>query len=208
MSDLDIVKETENYRVRLELEDYAEKPYNEGATPILSREFRSYGYNRWEAFNKQAEGLAETLNEIHRIFEDEEEIIERFVRIFLGAYSVEFQSSENCRYVAFDTAEWREEVGLTDEYLAKVGPDVLDPAKLSEGCLTEVIAWANGEVYGYIVEKKFETVKTFIDPVTRVEEREVEDEEWIEVEYGSCWGFYGYDYAKEAALEALENYES
>lgn len=202
MDDYNIVKENDNYRVRLEHDESGQKPYDEGATPILSREFRSYGSRRWEAVNDAGEDFTGILNEIYQRFEDEEAIIERFAKIFLGAYSVEFDSSENNRYVSFDTAEWREKVGLTDEWLSTSD---LDRTKLAEGSLTEIISWANGEVYGYIVEKKFSTVTTYIDPESGEEVREEEDEEWIEVEDGSCWGFYGYDYAKEEAEGAFDS---
>ena len=193
MEYLDIVKENDTYRVRLEREDYAEKPYDDGATPILSREHR---YGRWEAVNSQAEEFTGLLNELYDRFE--EDVIERFIRIFLGAYSVEWDSSSNCRYLAFDTTAWREHHGLTDEYMS--GVDAIDPTKLAEGSLEEIIAWADGEVYGYILEKK--------KPWTKVYEDEDEDEagfDWEVVE--SCWGFYGEKYAREEAESVFDAHQ-
>jgi hypothetical protein len=207
VSDLDIIGETDTYRVRLELDEYPEKPYDEGATPILSREFRGYGA-RWEAFNEAGEDYAYILNRVRdEVPGDEEENIERFLRIFHGAYSVTFDSSEYNRYVSFDTAEWREKMGLTDEYMESVGKDTLDPSKLSEGSLTEVLAWAEGDVYGIIEEKKLnrksETVYT--NPATGEEVRTEEtDEEVWEVEE-SVWGYYGRKYAEEEAKSIFEN---
>jgi len=49
--------------------------------------------------------------------------------------------------------------------------------KCLESEITEYDTYLRGEVYGYIIEK---------------------DEE----EVGSCWGMYGYDYCKEAAIDA------
>lgn len=57
--------------------------------------------------------------------------------------------------------------------------------------------WAFGDVYGYIVEAR----------VSDVEDDEDEDA-WEEITDGSCWGYYGDDFAKsgleEAALAAAD----
>jgi hypothetical protein len=61
------------------------------------------------------------------------------------------------------------------------------------------VAWANGEVYGYIIEKKVRWEKSYAD-------EEFDDEEgvdWVQVE--SCWGYHGRDWAEEAAKEALKD---
>lgn len=201
MTDLDIVKENDNFRARLEYDESGEKPYDEGATPILSREFRSYG-SRFEAVNDQADGFESLIGEVYNACpnNDPEEFVTRFLRIFVGSYSVEWDSSDNCRYVAFDTPEWREKVGLTDEYLDKVGTDVLDRSKLAEGSLSEILAWANGEVFGFIVEKRTKGWVVFED-----EDREDEAfQRWEEVD--ACWGFFGRESAVEAAVESFDHY--
>ncbi|QFG12780.1 hypothetical protein PBI_MIMI_307 [Arthrobacter phage Mimi] len=203
----DIVKENDNYRVKLVLDEYPEKPYDEGATPILSREFRGYG-STWEEFNDAADGFAALLNRVwNEVPGDGEENIERYLRIFHGAYSVTWDSSEYNRYVSFDTAEWREKVGLTDEYMEKVGKDTLDPSTLSEGSLKEVIAWAEGEVYGIIEERKLNrtVTKVYKDPKTgeEVKREESEGEYWETEE--AVWGYYGRDYAEEEAKSIFEN---
>jgi hypothetical protein len=194
---LDIVEENDNYRVRLAYDDSGEKPYDEGGVPILSREFRGM---RFEAVNDQANEYESVINELWDRYD--EETIERFLRIFLGATSVIFNSSENQRYLAFDTAEWREKMGLTDEYLeAHKGEHDFD--NLAKGTMDEYMAWANGEVYGYIVEKKFTTQTKYIDPVTEELVNVEDDEEWVPVEDGSVWGFFGREWAEQAAREAL-----
>lgn len=196
MSDYsETVEENDNYRVRLEIDDSGEKPYDEGAVPILSRPFR---YGNWEAVNDAADEFTGLLNALYERFEEEQ--IERFLRIFLGAYSVRWESSENCRYVAFDTAAWREKVGLSDEWLDH---HEMDRDALAEGSLSEVISWANGEVYGYIVERKLTTYTTYKDAETGETVKEVESEEWDQID--SCWGFYGHEYAEQEAKQALKN---
>ena len=53
----------------------------------------------------------------------------------------------------------------------------------------EIEAWADNEVYGFVVEKKhrFKLHKEYIDEDK--EDEDTEDEEWEETD--SCWGFYG-----------------
>jgi len=197
---METLKENDNFRVRLVNDESGEKPYDEGAVPILSREFRDYR-GRFEAVNAQAEDLEEVITDAFNRLNRDSDVLARYLRIFYGAYSVMEDSSDNCAYLAFDTAAWRTEHELTDEYL-DAHTDVLDRKTLAQGSLNEVMAWANGEVYGYIVEKKFQTFTRYIDPVTGLEVRDEDGEEWIESD--SCWGFYGYDVAKEAAEEAFE----
>jgi hypothetical protein len=194
MSEHYMVEENDNYRVYLEADDSGEKPYDEGAVPILSREFRGYGA-RWEAVNDAADEYTGLLNALEERFNEDE--IERFLRIFLGAYSVKWNSSDNCRYLAFDTAAWREHVGLTDEWLAL--PES-DPTELAAGSLSEIMAWANGDVWGYVLEKRTKGWVVF-------EEEDREDEafeRWETVD--SCWGFYGHEYATEEAKSIFESY--
>lgn len=195
---LDIVEENDNYRVRLEYDDSGEKPYDDGGVPIVSREFRG---TYFEAVNNQADEFTGLINALWDRFD--EDTIERFLKIFLGSTSVIFESSENQRYLAFDTAAWREKMGLTDEYLeAHKGEHDFD--NLAKGTMDEYLAWANGDVYGYIVEKKFTTQTKYIDPVTEELVSVEDDSEWVKVQDGSCWGLYGRDWAEQAAKEALK----
>lgn len=55
--------------------------------------------------------------------------------------------------------------------------------------------WAEGNVYGYEVERKRTGQKVYDDGIT------IEFSEWDEVD--SCWGYVGDEWAKENALEAL-----
>lgn len=55
--------------------------------------------------------------------------------------------------------------------------------------------WAEGNVYGYEVERKLTGKKVYADG------SEFGFEEWAEVD--SCWGFVGDKWAEENALEAL-----
>lgn len=199
---METLKENENYRVRIVSDESGEKPYDEGSVPILYRAFRSYRME-WVAFNDQAEEYAAKVTEVYRRFDGEEGTVERYLRIFHGAYSVAFDSSENNRYLAFDTAAWRESVGITDEWLDRDSDIKLDRQKLADGSLTEVMAWANGEVYGYVLEARREYAPVYRTHDGTVAEYGESIYEWQEVD--SCYGFYGWDSVKEAAEEAFDN---
>lgn len=197
---METVKENENYRVRIVSDDSGEKPYDEGATPILSREFGSYRME-WKAFNAQGEPYADAVTEVYRRFDGgRDDTVARYLRIFHGAYSVAYDSSQYQQYLAFDTAAWRESVGFTDEFLESATGD---NSKIADGSLTEVISWANGEVYGYVLERRVKSVTHRTDYATGRELAPVEVDEWYEVD--SCYGFYGWDSVKEAAEEAFDN---
>lgn len=73
---------------------------------------------------------------------------------------------------------------------------VKDPAAYLE-CEARVYRqWADGETYGYIVEKNTEW--------TRKDGADGAMSTWEEVD--SCWGYIGYEDAKEVAEEALKNW--
>lgn len=203
---METLKENENYRVRIVSDDSGEKPYDEGSVPILSRDF-SYYRGEFEAVNEQGKQYEDVVTEAWNRFNRDGDLLARFLRIFYGAYSVMEDSSQYNAYLAFDTAAWRESVGLTDEFLES-GPDAdtFDRSKIAEGSLKEIMAWANGEVYGYVLERRFQTVTRYIDPVSGVDVREVEASDvWEEID--SCYGFYGWDAVKEAAEEAFQRFE-
>lgn len=198
--DVDVVEERDGYRVRLEYEDSPDKPYDDGAVPILTVE----RFMQVEAFNSQAEEYVHAVTEI--LDNHGWDTLERFVKIFYGAVKMQRWYSDGMEgyYVAFDTAAWREKVGAPEDRLK------------DEDYLSEVRAWAEGEVYGYIVEKNLHYTKTYAeDP-----EYNEEGEDWVEVqETGfvsdgkggwrkitmpiACWGFYGREWAEESAREAL-----
>lgn len=180
VDDLDIIAERDGMRVRLEYDDSPEQPYDDGATPILTLERSGYGGYRVAAFNSQAEPYVSAVAEV--LDRHDMETVERFVKIFYGAVKLDSWYSDGLRgyYVAFDTADWREKVGAPVDRLA------------AEDYLSEVRAWAEGDVYGYIVERRY------------AEDGYEDEDSWEAVADGSCWGFYGRQWAEQAAREALE----
>lgn len=190
--DLDIIEERDGFRVRLEYDDSPEQPYDDGATPIFTIEPSNYG-QRVEAFNRQAEPYVNIVSEVVSRFGLEG--LERFARIFYGAVNFDDWYSDGIRghYVAFDTEEWRADMGITDTERLK-----------AENYLSEVRAWAEGDVYGYIVEREVSFEKKYFNAEGEdLEDLEDSGTEWVEVEDGSCWGHYGREWAEQAAREAL-----
>jgi hypothetical protein len=115
---------------------------------------------------------------------DAVEIFTRWARIFHGAV-VEYHAPH-------DGAEalW---------YLMPDGiAQVPDPVAAIRGEIDEYMAWARGEVYGYVIEKAVTW-----QPVDPGDDVTLPDEHtsWVEVNDGSCWGLIGYDYAETEARE-------
>lgn len=188
-----ILETRENFRVKLVADEDALFPENAGATPVLQLDYMGYGSYRAEALNDQA---AEFLDAFQRFCGEYSsvrkplEVFERYLKIFYGTVKVQTWNIGITRefgYMAFDTAEWRETVGAPLESLK------------DEDYLTEVRAWADGDVWGYVVERQLNYTKTYAEDPDLTEE----DSEWLEVAGGSCWGFYGREWAEESALQAL-----
>lgn len=86
-----------------------------------------------------------------------------------------------------------------------------DTAEMWEGIeLEKVIAsyvetlgqWMNGEVYGYVVERKVRVSKTTYYNEDRYKTKD--SWEWVEDDDDcGCWGLIGYEWAEQAAKEAL-----
>jgi hypothetical protein len=201
---METLKENENFRVRLVNDESGDKPYDEGAVPILSREFGDYR-GRFEAVNAQAEDLEGVITDAYNRLNRDSDVLARYLRIFYGAYSVMEDSSSNCAYLAFDTAAWRTEHELTDEYL-DAHTEVLDRKTLAQGSLNEVMAWANGEVYGYVLERRYirNRAESFKNPVSGEIVRVTVDESPVWESVDECYGYFGYDVAKEAGEEAFD----
>lgn len=110
--------------------------------------------------------------------------MEKFLRSYLGATRVDTYFSGSYWYVSYDSENWRQ----------KTGRD-LNAALVPEAdLLAEWKAWAEGEVYQYIVEQRVPWKR--IDGVL-----DAELGTWEEVE--GCGGYYGYEWAKEAAMDAF-----
>lgn len=115
---------------------------------------------------------------------DAVELFIRWARIFHGATVVEHRPTEGARSLWYILP--REIAGGDSAPLGLfIGAEI-----------AEYQAWADGEVYGYIIEKAVER--------ERLDNMDNTQTLWEEVD--SCWGFFGYEVAAEAARSEFKKY--
>lgn len=192
----DVIHEADGYRVRLEVDQSPEKPYNDGMAPIWRVDFYS---SRADA--RHEDGLSSYQPHVH-IAEaidtlwSKDDALERYLRIFHGATTVERWHSGSYWYLTCDPKHWRDAMGITEEITQREG--------YADGLMDEWQAWCNGEVYVVVVEEQahWQRVDSTGTPVRLVEP--TERDTWEQVE--AVGGYYGYDWAKQSAIDALSNY--
>lgn len=198
--DEDVIEEQGDWRVRLELDPDPQQPDWDGQAFVLQVNGDPWSYDRVEPANDNSDSdtFVDAWNRFAERYSraDTLEIFERYVRIFHGTKSLvtwNLGITREYGYVAFDTAALREEWGIQEDYWTE------HPETLAQSTLDEWRNWAEGDVYGYVVEKKDHWIKT-----KRDDERDyVEGFDWVERD--SCWGFSGREYAEQAAREAFKN---
>lgn len=112
------------------------------------------------------------------------EIFERYCRVYNVAVTLYDTPNNGANAIWYLMAEDLHEVN--------------DPAEYLKAQRDEYRSWAEGDVWGYVVDEKRRWVRDDTDdpvPETR--------EDWEETD-DSCWGYIGHQWAEEAALEALE----
>lgn len=185
--DVDIiwVSEDGNERIVLAYDEGPSIPYDDGSTPILA----IYPWGEVSQITECTSYVVDSdiiatlrrCNELH----GGQDLFERYLRIFHGATSVEWHVNGDF-YVTFDTADWRERVGLTDGYIkAHFDRPVAN--------MDEWVAYCDGEVYWARLEEKARWHREGSADVT---------ETWETVD--SIGGFYGYEGAVEGAKEYLQ----
>ena len=183
MSDTDTLETSEDgqYRVQLIADEYPDEPYDDGQSPLMRLDSR----RGWRAEHVMATGRP--LDDDARIEEaaarwgsparNDWPLFEKYLRAYYGTTEVETWYSGDYWYVTYDTARWRAHVGAPEHSVS----------------MAEYRAWCEGDVWGYSVERKVTWQRTDA-PGKTMQTWETED---------SCFGFYGYEYARESALEAF-----
>jgi hypothetical protein len=211
MSDETVVKEAtgadgRQYRVRVELDDGADMPYDDGSVPLWRVEYRGIGWRAEQvemtSFDASDVALGDAVAKfggpaygLTRYGAPTEPLVERWLKAFHGSTVVETWHSGDAWYLAADTARWREAMGVTPEQIRE---------EAQRGSLmAEYQAWVQGQVYGYVVERKAVEYTVVTDPNSGAVIGTRREETWVEVEDGSVWGLYGYEWATRAAEEAL-----
>lgn len=177
------------YRVSIVPDQDAQEPYDDGQWPILRLE-RHRGQGTYvEPFNDAAKGFEDKfaalmVRSTGRLAPAE--LFERYLRIFHGVSQFRTygpNQGTDYTYMAFDTKAWRESVGWTDE---RGGIAVM----AEEKPLAEIQAYVEGDVWGWISEKRWNP-----------DEDQEDDEGWEAIE--SVWGYYGKSHATAEAESNL-----
>lgn len=176
------------YRLRLVMDEYPDEPENDGQSPLMRLENRGAG---WRAEHVMV-GSRPTGDDTR--IEDaaakwgtptgkDWPKFEKYLRAYYGVTTIETYSTRDYWYVTYDPDAWREWSGA--------------PAGSVD--MSEWQAYCEGEVYGWVIEMRV----TWHDVGGQLPDQHT----WEEVpEDGSCWGYYGYKWAKEAATEAWQSF--
>lgn len=186
-----ILEERGNLRARIEVQEAPDEPYDGCGSPLLRFNVRTRG-DVWDV--QQVETITSyrvdpRILQAARRFGPQEPF-ERYLRIFHGVREiVSYTSGRDWTYMTFDPAAWRAAIGLREEDLA-----TLKPGSLAN--MDQYKAWCEGDVQGYIIEKRV---------TWRREDSAETMDTWEQVD--SCWGYYGEpDYVEQVAREALAAY--
>lgn len=183
-----ILEERNGFRVRLVLDQDADQPYDETGPPLVRIYPRSGNVESLRSAGSPQ--IAEAVERWGTPASPGWKLVEKYLRAFHGTQNIETYYSGEYWYIAFDTEDWIKSIGF-DDVTAPRGNYKPWPM------LAEWKAWVEGDVYGYIVEKQARWAKM----VDGVADESDDMTTWETVD--SCWGFYGDEYAKEAALEAF-----
>lgn len=177
------------YRAVMRRYEEQEAPYDDGQWPILQVSKRGH-YSTHGAFNKAGEPYLDRYTQISGMWDDDEAKFERFLRMFCG--TTQFRTygpnqATDSTYIAFDTAAWREEVGVDVERLPGENP------------LSEIVAWIEGDVWCRAIETRY-------NPDENLEEDEdwVTHEDWVHGFYGEAWAESS---GKDDLATAVENHK-
>lgn len=186
-------------RVRKTVDEYPSAPYNDGGSPVIRVETSRWGgATATQDTDVTSYVVHERILRALELWADDHEKFERYVRAFHGVRDVVWFRSSVDRgspeYVTLDPANWREEMGLTDEYLRDHAEHFTGPLSNAD----EYRAWLDGDVWLLTMEEEI----TYREVSQTTDEHESLEEitQWRELE--TVGGFYG-DYADEAALELL-----
>lgn len=175
-------------RVRAVLDTDPQEPEHDGGMPVLriirgryddqtraTHVYGSTGYGFdaaavWDRFDTAHPGYRQTLH-----------VFTRWLAVFRGTTTVwdyEPGDWEDPRYLTFDTAAWREEVGVAEPVDAKEA-------------FEEYHAWLVGECYGLVLEHKVRHDVRTTDLYTGEATAWTREACWQEQD--AVWGFYGHD---------------
>lgn len=177
MSDIRVIETQGDLRVRIERDEHPIEPYDDGMAPIVDLD------NGEQLRDLTSYRVPDQVEEACGRWADDPDVLERYLRIFHGATTVQWFDSDH-RYVAFDTAHWRKAVGITDGLVQIQTEDLFSDWR----------AYCEGDAWVTVVEERVDWQRVGSDEMR---------ETWEAVEI--IGGYYGEEYAEEAARDALRN---
>lgn len=207
MSDENVVMETTDskhrtWRVRLERDESPEAPYDDGSVPLWRVEHSGLGWRTEQVKMTSYDAVDVRLSDaVNRFNGPTVHKVERWLRAYHDVTIVEHWYSGNAWYIAADDGDWRKAMGVTPE-------QIVHEYERAGSLMSEYKAWVEGEVYGYVIERKRVAYTTVIEPadgeIIGTEKTEV----WTEIDdvEGSMSGLFGQEYATEKAAEELRAY--
>jgi hypothetical protein len=134
---------------------------------------------------------------VHFIGIGRPELFEKYLRAFHGATVIKQygpNQSTDYTYIVYDTPAWVKSIGYDDKIAPRADYDAAKAVQMDE-----YIAYLEGEVYVYDVEKQVQWQATY--PASEVGRDHMNTWETVD----SCGGFYGHQFAEEVAMEAFNN---
>lgn len=180
MDDMDgIIMQDDSRRVVLIPDAYPEEPYDEGQSPLIRLDTRYYISASHVGVSNRPSDDDDRIEEAARRWyyrRDFPEILARYLRIFHGSSQVETWRSDHCLYITYDTKRWRDWAGAPERSVS------LDEWKAyAEG---DVWIWETQRLVSYTADD---------DPSKTLRQWETID---------SCGGYYGREWAEQAACDA------
>jgi len=188
MSEVLATSEDGRYRVILEQDVDAQAPEDDAQGYVFALDYGRMGNRSIECLaapvgDPWADDMAAALLSATSRWDLESDETRRYLAIFWDVVSMAtYHRRAGGVFVMLVTS------AMCDEWGIPAGA----PYRLETADLRDWEAWDEGDVYGYVIEER---------TTWHADGREGR-EEWEETDE-SCWGFYGYSYAREEALEAF-----
>jgi hypothetical protein len=180
----EVLESTDDMRVKVVLDEGPEEPDN--YSPLLRQDHRRGCFdNHIVQHVGWSDGYpcSDRIEEAARRWGVDSLLFAKYLRAYHGVTQMVRYANSDWVYVTFDDASWRQVNDL------EIGASVN---------LDDYRAWCEGDVYGYVIEKK-----VLWKPVNVPADGDVTITTWEEV--SSLWGIYGYEYA---VAEAKADFES
>lgn len=198
MSHSEIIETRDKFRARITVDDYASEPDGDffGTVYYLDRDGRC---ERKAAPFKSPDDFSDELRFGWEHYRDMK-LVERYLRIWYGIRGFNYFDTQDGKYVNvvtdYDLNMWGWDLDPA-EWPVVDGVRSTDPAKNN---LDEWHAYHDGDVWLVRVEKCIHWTTDDDDADTS------ERDEWQEIDDTVVGGYYGEEWARQAATEALDDY--